>query len=153
MNMGRVKSDGWQAATVKEAAVFFGVTEMGLMKWIKEGGAPRNSDGRCNLSHIHMWLLEREKKRNEEKDSLKDQKLQKEIEWKEAQINKINSEYVDRGTYNEHIRALVVAVNKHGEEMARKNYPEFIGLNADEAKIKLIEIFKFRSDLLAGKNV
>lgn len=123
------------------------------MKWVKEGGCPRNPDGRCNLSHIHKWLIEREKKKNEEKSTLKDQKMQKEIEWKEAQINKINSEFIDKKTYQEHIRALIISVNKHGEEMARKNFTEFIGLNSDEAKIKLIELMKFKNDLLAGRNV
>lgn len=149
----RVKSDGWHACTVKEAARFFGVTEPGMVKWFKDGGCPRNEDGRCNLSLIHRWLMEREQKKLEEKSTLKDQKLQKEIEWKEAQINKINSEYIDKKTYQEHIRALIISVNKHGEEMARKNYTEFIGLNADEAKIKLIELMKYKNDLLAGKDV
>lgn len=149
----RAKSDGWEASTVREAAKFFEVTEVGLMKWVKEGGCPRNEDGRCNLSHIHKWLIEREKKRNASKNSLQDQKLQKEIEWKSAQISKINSEYIDKQTYQEHIRALVISVNKHGEEMARKNYTEFIGLNSDEAKIKLIELMKFKHDLLAGRYV
>jgi hypothetical protein len=141
--------NSYHSSTHKAASDFFGVTVQALNQWFR-AGCPKNVDGTVNWQHIHKWLIDREKGKGSTSGDLKEQKLKKEIERMEAQINKINSEYVERTTYDSHIRALVQAVNNHGREMARKNYPEFIGLSADEAKIKLLEIFKFQGDLLAG---
>lgn len=147
--MARCKSEGWHKSTGRDTAIFFGVTVQALHRWV-DNGCPKNSNGSFNWQEVHKWLVEREKKKNEGQGDLKEQKLKKEIERMEAQINKINSEYIERTLYDSNIRALIVAVREHGKQMAMKNYPEFIGLTADEAKIKLLEVFKFQGELLAG---
>ena len=72
----------------------FGITGQTLYNWTKEG-CPRNKDGTYSLPNVYKWIMSRLKIKYQGGD-IENLRRKKEIEYKEAQIQKIRGNLIEK---------------------------------------------------------
>ncbi len=138
------------AVNITFVASFFHVTQKAIRDW-KDLGCPHGRDGTYSLYEIYEWRLARAiEKATSKGGGLKDQKLQKEIDFLQAKMDKINEEYILRKEANERYAAFTVAVRSVIEKSHIKNAHEFVGLTTEEANYKLPELGRAILNKLGG---
>ena len=115
------------------------ISKTAIQQWLirKDDPCPRNADGTYSIADIYNWRMGIEKGKAEKGDSLRDQKTKVEIERITAQIEKINENYVLRTEHEARVKATIAPFPKFWEQTIRRNYQEFVGLDADQAYLKL----------------
>ncbi len=120
----------------------FGIAARTIDVWCR-AGMPRNSDSSFELTKCINWKLNQLQIKYEQKvkptsgQTLDDQKKEKDIEYKEAQINKIQSNYVLRSDVEENDIKKCVALREFMEDAAIKNAHQFVNLDTEGAAIAL----------------
>ena len=129
----------WNRVTGADCGRFFNVSKTAIQQWLArtDNPCPRNQDGTYSLPGIVRWKLDLEKAKGEKGDSLRDQKTKVEIERIQSQIEKINENYVLRTDHEARVKATIAPFPKFWEQTIRRNYQEFVGLDADQAYLKL----------------
>src|SRR4030067_922678 len=95
--MAPISSARFDNLTVNEICDLFRITRRTVTNWVNDG-CPRKPDNTMSAYQVHVWLLEWEKKKYESKEklTLKDQKLEKDIELADAKIKKTKDELIER---------------------------------------------------------
>lgn len=105
----------------------FHVSRRTVNNWI-DAGCPRNPDKTMSINQVHRWLLQRETGSG----SLKDRKLEKEIEWKDAQIQKMRGEMVEKTLMETILASRASTLRLHLERSAVKNTVHYLGKTLPE---------------------
>ena len=114
------------AVLITFAASFFHVTRKTIYDW-NDLGCPHGKDGTYSLYEIYEWRLARATEKATGKGGgLKDQKLQKEIDYLQAKLENVRSENIPRKEHEEVLRSLVIAVRGFIEQWFRKNAHVFV---------------------------
>jgi len=102
--MSNRKGESFDAVSIGEIAEVYHVTRRSVDKW-KVEGCPINPDKTMSIYQVHNWLMERASKKNSESEgkklTLKDQKLEKDIEFTDVKIQKAKGELVSREIYED----------------------------------------------------
>jgi hypothetical protein len=114
------------AVSITFAASFFHVTRKAVYDW-NDLGCPHTKDGTYSLYEMYEWRLARATEKATGKGGgLKDQKLQKEIDYLQAKLENVRSENIPRKEHEEVLRSLVIAVRGFIEQWFRKNAHVFV---------------------------
>jgi hypothetical protein len=141
--MGKKRLTGfdWTKASQTDVGRFFSVTKTAIQQWMArtESPCPRNQDGTYSLPDVVRWKIELEKGKAEKGDSLRDQKTKAEIERIQAQVEKINENYILRTEHEALLRSTVAAFPKFYTSAVQKNYHDFAGQTAEQCHVLLME--------------
>lgn len=137
----RAAAFDWNRVTQADVGRFFSVTKTAIQQWLArtENPCPRNQDGTYSLPAIVQWKLALEKGKAEKGDSLRDQKTKAEIERIQAQINKIDENYILRTEHDAELRSAIAAFPKFYAGAVQKNYHDFVGQTAEQCHVLLME--------------
>jgi len=131
----------------------FGYSYQALAKWndkLKEIGAD-NGDRTYDLIKIIRWKCEEKKKGDsEDKAELEIQKLQKEIEYKAAQVEKVKENFVERSIAEAEMTAFARSVSSFLERVPSFHKQKFHMIHADVAEKRLRDLFKEACEQLAN---
>lgn len=118
----------FDSLSMNDLASAFHVTRRQVYNWLDEG-CPRNKDKTFCLSSVHKWLLEKVEIKQEKKKepSLKDQKLQKEIQLKDAQINKIREQFIEKSVHDAILASRAKSLSIYLKNTAVKNSVHYVG--------------------------
>jgi hypothetical protein len=108
-----------------------GVSRETIFRW-RQDGLIVNPDGDIDIKNVVDFIIERERKKLKEKDSLYDQKARADIAWKEAQVDKIKEKYIERAQHELILNSRASGFQKFFEQSVRKNAHYFIKLEMDQ---------------------
>ena len=126
----------------------FGVTTTKVTSWIEEGVSwydPQTQT--CDLIDATLWYL---RIRTGEDTTLKQQKLEKDIEYKDAQIQKIRDSVIDRSEHEQILSTRAASLRQFFEQTAILNASRFVDLSMDQARTQLLNIFIKAMDSYCG---
>jgi hypothetical protein len=122
---------------ISDLATAFQVSIATVSKWHQDG-CPRNQNGTYCFLYVHRWKVAKEVERlvpDEGKLSLKDQKLQKEIERLESINQKLREELVPRSEMNEREAAFGKETFENIERSFMKNATVFAMKSVEDIRI------------------
>lgn len=119
----------------------FGVTRKTIYEWIDKG-CPRNEDGTFDAKAVFDWYVGWVKSKYEDDDNLKVQKLRAEIKYKEAQVIKIQQDYIERRQHETILASRIKTLSLFLEQTMMNNAHHFVGLSIDESRTKLMAFVK-----------
>lgn len=134
----------------------FGYSYQALAKWndkLKEIGAD-NGDRTYDLIKIIRWKCEEKKIGDtQDKANLEIQKLQKEIEYKAAQVEKVKENFVERALMNQIQVSRAASLTSFWEQAAAMNKHRFHMITADQALVVFLDIIKQGMEAYTGAEV
>jgi len=127
-----------------------GLTPSKISSFIDEGVPWYNSSTQtCNLIDAVHWYM---RINSGEESTLKGQKLQKEIELKDAQIQKINDTVIDRAEHEKILCSRAAAMRQFMEQTALLSATKFVDLSLDQARGQLLQLFTKAMDSYCGES-
>jgi len=129
----------------------FGITRKTLYEWVAKG-CPQNKNKTFDLAALFDWYVARQKEKYESEDSLKDQKTKAEIRLKEAQITKIEQDYIERRQHETILASRLKTLSLFLEQTMLNNAHHFVGLSIDESRTKLLDFVKRMMIAYVGSN-
>lgn len=124
-----------------------------ITKWMPEIDAigANNDDGTFDLIKMVQWKLEKNDHRKpEEKLKLELEKMQKDIELKDAQISKTLQRYIERSVADQEKIALLKIISSFLEKVPHYVKQQFHMIHADIAEKRLRDIFKEAMERIAS---
>lgn len=131
--MAKTNKINFDKLLMNDLSQAFHVTRRQIYNWVNDG-CPRNKDKSFKLNEVHEWLINRlEIKQSGKKNlSLKDQKLEKEIQLKDAQINKIRETQIEKSVMDSILAARAKSLSIYLETSAVKNSVHYVGKTLTE---------------------
>jgi len=128
-------------ATKEQLHLITDRTISAIEKW-NEDGIPRNPDKTYDLRVAIPWYIENKVRKTIPADekSQKEKKLEIEIEYKQAQIDKIRENMVDRSLHEQILCSRASSLRQFIEQSMSLNAVHFVNLNLDVARNKLYNL-------------
>lgn len=139
-----------KSATMNVAAAVFGLSRRHLYR-MADAGAPRNSDGSFDLPALFAWRLAKETEKMVTPGSLKEQKLQAEIKYKTAQIEKVKENFIERSLHETILCSRAGSLRRFLEKSFVNNAVYLVGKNVDEMRALLLDLATQCMDVYVGK--
>jgi len=123
-----------------------GYSKNSLITYRREGMPGGTAPGKkYNLRAVIQWLVANAKKSGAGRPSdldgddvdLQKEKIKKEIEYKSAQIRKIDNRFIERVMMENILNSRASSLGTFLAKSADMNATEFVGLNLDEARVQL----------------
>jgi len=147
--MASVDVADFRALTQQQLINATGYSKTCLRSYSKDGMPGGTGPGkRYDLHIVIQWLIEHAKARTRarpEKDldaedvDLQKEKIKKEIEYKSAQIRKIDNRFIERTTMENILNSRASSLGTFLAKSADLNATEFVGLSLDEARVRLYQ--------------
>lgn len=133
--MSNRKGINFDLLSKTEISDAFKVTTKTIENWVKDG-CPRTEDNKYSVYRVYGWLLSREMEKvaPSGEESLKDQKLKKEIERLTAQVNKINERFIDIDVHETILSARAKSLSAFLMTSAVKNAVHYMGKTLQEVQ-------------------
>ena len=125
----------------KDIQRLFGVTRKTIYEWVDKG-CPKNKDSSFDSALVFDWYVAFTKSKYDSEDPLKDQKTRAEIRLKEAQITKIQMDYIERRQHELILASRIKTLSLFLEQTMMNNAHHFVGLTIDESRVKLHDFVK-----------
>ena len=123
-----------------ELREIYGYSYQAISRWDTENPAHLNTDGTCNFINLIRWREEKYKnKSGDEKRDLELEKLKKEIELKDSQIQKNLRNTMDRSLHEQILSSRAASLRSFWEKSVMKNKHRFAMKTPDEAFILLMD--------------
>lgn len=144
--MSNSKTSSFDALRVGDIADCFHVTRRTVNDWII-AGCPRGIDKRMSVSLVHKWLMEREAAKLRggpaagaavSKASLQEQKIQADIEYKTAQVEKIREKVIERDLHEAILASRAADTSNNWARIVMKNAVYLAMKPVDELKVLLM---------------
>jgi hypothetical protein len=134
-----------EKCTQLDLALIFGITTRAVQKW---ENPPRNEDKTYNLPKIVQWRME--KLSGSASGDLKEQKLRAEIERINAQVSKINENFIERSMHETILTSREASLRAFLEKTFIGNAPLLASRTADELRTMLYSLVKQSMDAYIG---
>ena len=139
--MGRTsKPNPYRSLPVTDAAKVFGVARKVMYDWT-DAGCPKNPDGTIDTAAAFQWYVEKECERRST-GGLKDRKIELECERLQAQISNLKNETVARSFHEQVLISRASSLRAFLEKTALSAAVEFVGLNLDQVRTRLFNLFR-----------
>lgn len=142
-------------APVSDIADMFLVSRQAVEKWVLRYGCPRNDDDTYSLPAVIDWWKRRYDNRGDgegdEGLSRKEQKLQKEIELKEVQIQKIKENFIERSFHETVMTSRAGSLRRFLEKSFVNAAVYLVGKDVDAMRTALLDLAGQCMDTYVGK--
>lgn len=123
--------------------LIFGYSFQALQKWNARENGFENEDGTWDLVKCIRWREEKAKaKGSEDKSELEIQKLKKEIEFKDSQIQKNLRNLMERSLHEQVLSSRAATLRSFWEAAVLKNKHMFVMKTPEEISVLLYEFVK-----------
>lgn len=136
----------FEALSRVKMAEAFGVSTQATNRW----DCPRNEDGTFCLKDVIEWKVKKETSGQDREAQLKLQKLEKEIEYKDAQVQKVRESVIP---IEEHERILIergMAWRQLWKQSVLKMVNDFVGQPREVLLVKFEKFGKAISEAFIG---
>lgn len=133
----------YDSLTAGDIADCFHVTRRTVSDWVI-AGCPRSRTKRYSVSIVHRWLLDRSLNKAQDKGgkvggNLNEQKLRTDIEYKEAQIQKIKEKMIERELHEAIVSSRAKDASDNWSRIIMKNAVYMAMKPVDELKVLLMK--------------
>ena len=120
-------------ALIGDVAECFHKTRRTVNDWLHEG-CPRNSDGSFSIFDVHKWRVSKkeEKYLKGKGKSIQEQKIETDIEYKLAQIDKIRGNTIDKDIHEQILSSRAKSLSTYLETNAVKNAIHYVGKSLEQ---------------------
>lgn len=137
---------------LQEVANAFGVHVSTIQSWVNKG-CPQNEDGTYCSKLVFKWKMDFEKEKMGGTSSVADltiRKMEKEIEYKDAQIDKMTENVIDRNLHDQIMISRASSLRQFLEQTLVTNAVRLVGLSIDEARTRLLDLAKKMMEAYTG---
>jgi hypothetical protein len=130
------------------AAKSYGVTTQTIFNWKKEG-CPTNDDGTLSLPDVYRWNITHIKTKMVGSD-VDTRRKQKDIELKEAQIQKIRGNLIEKSLMETIMSSRAGNLNRFLTKTFVNQAPYFVGKTTEEVRTALYDMVQKAMDAYIG---
>lgn len=128
-----------------------GVTRGTVTSWCNDGVPWFDQHSQfCDLVEATQWFI---KMNSGDETTLKQQKMQKEIDYKDAQIRKMSGMVIDRSEHEQILSTRAASLRQFLEQTAILNAARFVDLSLDQARVQLLDLFTQAMESYTGASV
>ncbi len=150
--LGKNTRINFNTLKLQEVANAFGVHITTIQSWVNKG-CPQNEDGTYCSKLVFKWKMDFEKERlsgSSNTTDLATKKLEKEIEYKDAQIDKMRENVIDRNLHDQIMVSRAASLRQFLEQTLVTNAVRLVELSIDEARTRLLDLAKKMMEAYTG---
>lgn len=146
------KFNSFDICTLGDVAECFHVTRRTMTDWLHIG-CPRNTDGSFSIFDVHKWRVSKkeEKYKKGKGESVQDRKMEADIEYKLAQIDKIRGNTIDKDLMDQILSSRAKTLSTFLETNLVKLGVYLVGRSLEQMQTVLYQFAKECMEAYLGK--